>query len=337
MKKVLMVMLLVTSIVFSAMSYSFTDSTGRVVDLKNENIDNIAVSGPLAQMMVFALAPEKLVGFSTTITEEEKEYIPKKYQNLPVLGQLYGTHGKLNLESLLSTHPDVIIDMGEPKNTIVDDMNDIQEKTNIPTVHISCYLNSYGEAFRQLGKLLNMEEEAEILAQYCEQTYSIVLKDLEKIDKKRCVYLLGDKGLNVIANQSYHAELLNLLTENIAVIDNPTSKGTGNEIDMEQLLVWQPDVILFAPGSVYSKVSKNYIWRSLKAIKAGTYYEVPSSPYNWLGFPPSVQRYLGMIWLESILYPEDCSFNVYQEVSKFFSLFYHSYLTKMQFENIVGK
>jgi len=337
MKKVLLVMLLVTVILFSGMSYSFTDSTGRNVDLKKESIANIAVSGPLAQMMVFALAPEKLVGFSTDMTEAEKEYIPVKYQSLPILGQLYGTHGKLNLESLLSTHPDVIIDMGEPKGNIAQDMEELQKKTNIPTVHISCYLDSYGEAFRQLGKLLNMEEKAEVLAEYCENTYSLVLKDLEVINKKRCVYLLGDKGLNVIANKSYHAELLNLLTDNVAVIDNPTSKGTGNEIDMEQLLIWQPDVILFAPGSIYSKVSKNYIWRALKAIKSGNYYEVPSSPYNWLGFPPSVQRYLGMIWLESTLYPEDCSFDIYHEVSKFFSLFYHTYLTKMQFESIVGK
>jgi len=335
MKKFLLVMVLVTLVVFSAMSYSFTDSTGRKVDLKKEEIQNVVVTGPLAQMMVFALAPDKLVGFSTTMTEEEKEVFPEKYQSLPILGQLYGTHGKLNLESLLSTHPDVIIDMGEPKGSIIEDMNDIQKKTNIPTVHISCYLDSYGEAFRQLGKLLDMEKEAETLAQYCESTYSLVLKDLEGISKKKCVYLLGDKGLNVIANQSYHAELLNLLTDNIAVIDNPTSKGTGNEIDMEQLLIWQPEVILFAPGSVYSKVSRNYIWRGLKAIRTGNFYEVPSSPYNWLGFPPSVQRYLGMFWLETTLYPEECSFNFYDEVHQFFNLFYHNNLTKEQFEDIV--
>jgi len=337
MKKVLLIVLLITLVLFSGISYSFTDSTGRTVDLKKERIENVAVTGPLAQMIVFALAPDKLVGFSTTMTEEEKEYFPQKYQSLPVLGQLYGTHGKLNLESLLSTHPDVIIDMGEPKGSIENDMDEIQKKTNIPTVHISCYLDSYGEAFRQLGKLLNMEKEAEVLAKYCESTYSSVLKDLEDISKKRCVYLLGDKGLNVIANQSYHAELLNLLTDNIAVIDNPTSKGTGNEIDMEQLLIWQPEVIIFAPGSVYSKVARNYIWRGLKAIRTGNFYEVPSSPYNWLGFPPSVQRYLGMVWLETTLYPKESSFDVYKETSKFFNLFYHASLTREQFEKIVGK
>jgi len=336
MKKAFLIIVLIMVVVFSGFSRTFVDSTGRTVDLKTDKIERVAISGPLAQMMVFAIAPEKLVGFSIAIGQDEEQFFPEKYLNLPVLGQLYGTHGELNLESLLAAKPDVIVDLGEPKGTIKEDMQAIQDQTKIPTVHISCYLNNYGEAFEKLGELLGDEDRAAILSDYCSNSYSQVSNIVSKVDKKRCVYLLGDKGLNVIANKSYQAELINFMTNNIATVDNPTSKGTGNEIDMEQLLIWQPDVIFFAPGSVYSKVGSNYLWKAIKAVRNKNYYEVPMGPYNWMGFPPSVQRYLGMFWLAKILYPEDCDFNLYTKVKQYFALFYHYDLTQAKFEELVG-
>lgn len=31
-------------------------------------------------------------------------------------------------------------------------------------------------------------------------------------------------------------------------------------------------------------------WKNVNAIRDGKYYEVPSGPYNWMGFPPG-RRY----------------------------------------------
>ena len=138
---------------------------------------------------------------------------------------------------------------------------------------------------------------AETLATYCDETYAMVKDVAEHVEKANLLYITGDAGLNVIAQGSYHAEIIDLLSNNLAVVDSPSSKGTGNEVDMEQLMLWNPDVILFAPDSVYASVGDDPLWQSLTAIQNGSYYEAPMGPYNWMGFPPSVQRYLGMLWM----------------------------------------
>ncbi|MDD5808855.1 MAG: ABC transporter substrate-binding protein, partial [Oscillospiraceae bacterium] len=68
---------------------TFTDSVGRSVELPAE-ITKIAVSGPLAQIVLFALAPDKLVGIASEWDETAEKYLDTEYYNLPLLGQLYG-------------------------------------------------------------------------------------------------------------------------------------------------------------------------------------------------------------------------------------------------------
>ena len=265
-------------------SASFTDSVGRTVEVPAE-ITSVAVSGPLAQMVIFALCPDKLVGIADEWDASAEQYLATEYYNLPLLGQLYGGKGELNLETLLGSGAQVVIDVGEPKDTIVEDLDALQEQTGIPFVHVSATIETMGDAYRKLGELLGMEEEAETLA--------------------------------------------------------PSSKGTGNEVDMEQLMLWNPDVILFAPDSVYASVGDDPLWQSLTAIQNGSYYEAPMGPYNWMGFPPSVQRYLGMLWMAKLLYPDAADYDLQAEVTEYFDLFYHCALTGEQYEalmaNSIGK
>jgi len=317
---------------------TFTDSAGRNVEVPAK-ISKIAVTGPLAQIVLFSLAPDKLVGIATPWDVTAAQYFDSKYYNLPVLGQLYGGKGELNLEELLAADPDVVIDVGDAKDTIVEDMNSLQQQTGIPFVHIDASISTMGDAYRALGKLLGMQDQAEALAKYCESVYSMAQDVVAKVgadNKTSLLYCLGDDGLSVIAKGSYHSEVIDMLSDNLAAVDDPSSKGTGNQVDMEQLLKWNPQVILFAPGSVYNTVGKDATWQQLSAIKNGKYYEVPSAPYNWLGFPPSVQRCLGILWLADLLYPDQTGYDLYTEVAQFYSLFYHCTLTQAQFDALMA-
>ena len=169
-------------------------------------------------------------------------------------------------------------------------------------------------------------------------TWALAEKIMASVgDKKaKLLYLLGDQGLNVIARGSYHAEVIDLLSNNLAVVDSPSSKGTGNEVDMEQILLWNPDVILFSPDSIYGDVADRPEWQTVSAVQSGRYYEVPFGPYNWLGFPPSVQRYLGMMWMSQLLYPETAQYDLYEAVKEYYELFYHAELTFEQFDALVA-
>ena len=55
-----------------------------------------------------------------------------------------------------------------------------------------------------------------------------------------------------------------------------------------------------------------------------------------MGFPPSVNRYMGMIWVTQLLYPEQAQYNVYDETAKYYNLFYHSQLTEDQYKELVA-
>lgn len=313
----------------------FTDSTGRTVEIPSV-ITKVAVSGPLTEIIFYGFAPELLVGRSSNLSEAAAKYMPEEYLRLPVLGQLYGSRGELNLEELLAAGPDVVIDIGESKTSAAEDMEALGKQTGIPFVHITATIETMGEAFRMLGELTGLEERAEEYAQYCERIYGRTLDIMSRVGdgKVRALYCLGGAGCNVIVRGSYHAEILDLLVDNIAVTDSPSAKGTGNEADLEQILNWNPEFIIFEGDSIYETVADDETWQFVQAIAEGNYVEAPSGPYNWMGFPPSVQRYLGMIWLTKMLYPEYCDYDLEEEVKEYYKMFFHIELTKEQYNEL---
>lgn len=314
---------------------SFTDSAGRTVEIPKD-IQRIAPSGALSQIFLFALAPEYFVGLSTEWSASAEEFV-SDYYTLPILGNFYGS-GNLNLEELAALDPQLIIDVGEAKGTIAEDMDAIQEQVGIPVIHIDAYTATYAEAYRTLGAVLGLEERGEELAAYCEEIYArteAISKSIGDENKKELLYCLSNTGLNVIAKGSYHGEVLDMLSNNLAVINDFSSKGSGDPVDMEQLLLWDPEFIVFAPDSIYDQVQDDPIWQELRAISEGNYVKTPSGPYNWLGSPASVQRYLGMIWLCDLLYPDACTYSLQEEVARYYQLFYHCELTQDQYDRLI--
>lgn len=314
---------------------TFTDSSGRAVEVP-VNITKIAITGPLAQIVVFALAPDLLAGIASEWDEAAALYLDTKYYELPVLGQLYGGKGELNLETLLASGAQVVIDVGEAKGTIVEDMDALQTQTGIPFIHIDASVQTMGDAYAMLGELLNMQEQAAVLADYCDATLARVQAIAQGAEPVKLLYVTGAEGHNVIAKGSYHAGVIDMLSDNLAIVAEPSGKGTGNEVDMEQILAWNPEVIVFDPSSVFASVGADAAWQGLAAIQSGKYYEAPFGPYNWMGFPPSAQQYLGMLWMAKLLYPEAANYDLYDEAKQYFSLFYHSELTQAQYDALVA-
>ena len=316
----------------------FIDSTGREVELP-ANITRIVPSGQLAQIALFALAPDMFVGLSNQWSSDAEQYLDTKYYNLPVLGQIYG-QDDLNLEEIAKVDPEVIIDIGESKTGIGEDMDGITEQIGIPTVHIEATMENMGEAYRMLGELLGRVEDAEVLAEYSEEVYNNTLDIIEQVGeegKVDLIYSTDEDGLKVLAKGSFHAEIIDMVSNNVAVVDEISSRGLGNPIDMEQLMLWNPDTIIFAPGGVYEEVANSELWQELTAIQEENYYEVPSGPYNWMGMPPSVNRYMGMIWITQLLYPDQAQYDLYEETVKYYELFYHSQLTEEQYQDLISK
>lgn len=311
----------------------FTDSAGREVTLPKK-IERIVPSGPLSQMILITLAPEYFVGYTNALDEDEVTYI-KSNNDLPVIGQVYGK-GDINLEALAATDPQVILDIGEPKKSIAEDMDGIAKQTGIPTVHITAYLDTMGDAYRTLGVLLGVEERANQLADYCDSAYQKGLALTEKIgeeNKVSVLYVSGDDGLQVIPKDNFNSQALDMMAQNAAVVEN--AKGSSAQVDMEQIYLFESDIILFDSQILFDKAAEDPLWKDIAAVKAGNYVKVPEGPYNWIGFPPSVQRYLGILWMGSLFYPDAADYDLYEEVSAYYELFYQKPLSKEAFNSLI--
>ena len=318
---------------------AFVDSTGRTVTVPAK-IERIAVTGPLSQIYILPLAGDMLVGVSNAYAEDASLYLPAYILEKTEIGQLYGGKGEMDLEALLAAAPDVVIDIGEPKKTTADDLTALTEQTGIPFIHIDATVATAPETYRTLGRLLGREEKAEELAVWCENTYANISAMMERVDadnaRKRLLYCLGDTGTFVLAEGSFHSETVNMMSHNVAIVEDVVSSGAGNEVDLEQILVWNPEVIIFAPDSCYDAVADAPQWQSITAISQGHYYKTPYGPYGWLSSPPAVQRYLGMLWLGQLLYPEYTEYDLQEEVTAYYKLFYNCELTDEMYQRLIA-
>ena len=315
----------------------FTDDCGREVEISAE-VSRIVATGPLSQIVLYTIAPDMLVGLASKWSSSAEGIVPEEYQKLPYFGQIYNT-ANLNVEELALADPQVIIDIGRVMSSGTEDMDTLQQQTGIPTVFLASTAEALPETYRKLGQLLGREEKAEQLAAFCERVYARTLSIMEQVgnNKVTSLYIKGEQGLNVLAQGATHAEVLDLLTENVAVVDNPSSKGSGNEVTMEQIALWNPELILFDADSIYDTVAGMDTWKELSAIMSGNYLEVPEGPWNWMGTPPAAQRYLGMIWLTAVLYPDYCDYDTKAEILEFYELFYQCKLTEEQYESLTAK
>ena len=316
----------------------FTDSAGREVEIPTD-VERIAPSGPLAQMFLLTVAPEKMCGLATDISEDDAEFLGKEYAELPVFGALYGVEN-LNKEALAAAEPELIIDIGDDKVANKEDLDNLQEQLGVPTIFVKASLDTTGEAFRTLGDILGKEKEGKKLGDYCDEKLKMIKDGMEEIPEEERVnflYTQGDNGLFVISKDSFHAEVMDMLGNNVAVLDQPTKKGFGDEVSGEKLLLWNPDIIIFGPDSIYDTVKDDELWNQLDAVKNDRYYEVPATPYNWVGMPPSVNRFMGALWLANTFYPDVFDYDMYEETKEYYSLFYHYDLTKEAYDNLVEK
>ena len=65
-------------------------------------------------------------------------------------------------------------------------------------------------------------------------------------------------------------------------------------------------------------------------------YLTPESPYGWLSSPPAVQRYLGMLWLGQLLYPEYAEYDLQEKVTEYYQVFYGCELTEEMYQNLIA-
>lgn len=316
----------------------FTDSAGRTVEVPAV-IDRIAPSGHTANQVLLTMAPEKMVGLSQELSEDQQKYLGVDTSDLPVFGAIFGAKGDLNKEAIAAADPQVIIDTGVLDDDVASGLDQLQEELGIPCVFIETNMDDYGTSYEKLGELLGMEERGNELSEYCQNAYDEVVDVMSTIsddERANVLYLLGEDGTNVIAKGTQQAEVVDLVADNLAVMDNPSNTGMGSETSLEQIALWNPGIIVFASGSIYDTVADDPAWDGIAAIDNGNYYEAPGTPYNWLNSPPTVNQVMGMQWLPRLLYPDKFDDSIADVTKSYYSTFYGYNLSDEELDELIA-
>lgn len=325
----------------TAETREITDMAGRKVTVPAaENIESVFSAGPVAAIFLYMVVPDKLLGWNYELNDVEKSIILDKYQDLPN----FGMGDAVNYEAVIAANPTIAINSGKINDTMVSDCDALSESLGIPVVAVDNKLNNSAEAFRFMGELLGVEDHAEELAQYAEQVFTDInaLSDIPE-EKKVSVYFgNGEDSLETAPRGSQHAQILDAINA-VNVADLELGDGSRVQISAEQLLAWDPDVIVVngepkadkSGNSAAEDILSNPDYASLKAVQDQKVYGTPNAPFSWVDRPAGPNRLIGMRWFSALIYPEYIKCDINEEIHKFFDLFYHVDLSDEQLENVL--
>ena len=325
----------------TAETREITDMAGRKVTVPAaENIESVFSAGPVAAIFLYMVAPDKLLGWNYELNDVEKSIILDKYQDLPN----FGMGDAVNYEAVIAANPTIAINSGKINDAMVSDCDALSESLGIPVVAVDNELNNSAEAFRFMGELLGVEDHAEELAQYAEQVFTDInaLSDIPE-EKKVSVYFgNGEDSLETAPRGSQHAQIFDVINA-VNVADLELGDGSRVQISAEQLLAWDPDVIVVngepkadkSGSSAAEDILSNPDYASLKAVQDQKVYGTPNAPFSWVDRPAGPNRPIGMRWFSALIYPEYIKCDINEEIHKFFDLFYHVDLSDEQLENVL--
>lgn len=325
----------------TAETREITDMAGRKVTVPTaENIESVFSAGSVAAIFLYMVVPDKLLGWNYELNDVEKSIILDKYQDLPN----FGMGDAVNYEAVIAANPTIAINSGKINDAMVSDCDALSESLGIPVVAVDNELNNSAEAFRFMGELLGVEDHAEELAQYAEQVFTDinVLSDIPE-EKKVSVYFgNGEDSLETAPRGSQHAQILDAINA-VNVADLELGDGSRVQISAEQLLAWDPDVIVVngepkadkSGNSAAEDILSNPDYASLKAVQDQKVYGTPNAPFSWVDRPAGPNRLIGMRWFSALIYPEYIKCDINEEIHKFFDLFYHVDLSDEQLENVL--
>lgn len=319
-----------------------TDMAGRTVTVPAaEEIESAFPAGSVSAIFLYMTAPDKLLGWSYAPNDLEKAYIPEQYHDLPV----FGMGDAVNDEAVIAATPTIAVNCGTINDAMVSDCDALSERLGIPVVAVDSDLARSAEAFRFLGGLLGAEDHAERLAAYAERTFADIaaLADIPEEDRVRVYYGNGEDSLETAPNGSSHAQILDTINA-VNVADLELGDGSRVQISAEQLLAWDPDVIVvngepkanISGGSAAEAILHSSDYASLKAVQNLRVYGTPNAPFSWVDRPPGPNRLIGMRWFSALLYSDYLACDVEAEVHEFFELFYHTDLMEEQMERLLG-
>src|SRR5262249_19882763 len=139
----------------SGRAAGFVDSAERYVVVP-DRVARVMAAGQSAAVLVFVLAPDKLVGWGRSLSRTQRGYIPAKFARLPVVGELSGPAPMATADSVARLHPDLIIETGIVSPEAAARADAIQQQTRVPYILIDGSIQHTPTALETVGGLLGV-------------------------------------------------------------------------------------------------------------------------------------------------------------------------------------
>jgi len=318
---------------------TIVDMTGRSVEVPDK-IERVFGSSPPSTYMIYTIDSSLIVGLNFNHAKghnESSNMLDPRFMALPIVGGLQGGGNSISRETLISLRPDVIFSWNTNASDSLAEY--LFQSSHIPTINVDLEsIESLPKAYTFFGEVLGAQKRAMILSAYASVALEKTKEIVNSFAKKRPVvyYAEGHDGLSTECDQSFHYESIKF-----AGAINPhlcnTKGGMGLEkVTLEQVLLYNPDIIIAQDKSFFDAVKTDPRWRFIRAVKEGRIFLVPKVPFNWIDRPPSFMRLLGVRWLTHVLYNVPNATDFQQEMKDFYMLFLHVTLSDEQIKTILG-
>ena len=318
----------------SACAATVTDAAGRNVAVPAK-VARVFPAGPPAAILLYTLAPDLLIGWPRANRVEECVYMLPEICARPEVGRITGRGNTANLETVLAQKPDLILDVGSTSATFVSLADRVQEQTGIPYALLDGRFAGIAGTYRTLGELTGRADDADKLARYAEDALKTILGRIDPIAitaRPRVYYARGPRGLATGLGGSINVETIEMLGRNVA---GETQGGLAN-VSIEQILVWDPEVIVTIDQEFAANVRNDPSWAAVKAVRDNRVHLSPKMPFGWVDFPPSVNRLIGLWWLAKILYPDRFPEDLRALTQDFYTRFYHVTPSSAQIDHVLA-
>ncbi len=311
-----------------------TDMAGRSM-IVPDTIKRVYVNKP-GSLVLYAIAPDMLVSRTLWLNNVAKPYMDPSYIALPYVNG--------SAEEIVKLKPDIIINCFSINPESKNEADRLSEQTGIPVFQITIDMNNYTKTFNSLGNLLHKECQAEKMNDFVHHyldTIASRVKLFPENKKVKVYYAEGEDGRATDPSGSFHSQIIDFVgATNVAKVNIMGGKGLS-KASMEQILLWDPDVILCWTGwgntlTTYQCILQDKIWQSMRALKNHAIYQIPYTPYGWFDRPPGTNRIIGTVWTANLLYPEIFPYDMNAVTKEYFKIFYHKDLTDIELKNVLS-
>ena len=198
---------------------------------------------------------------------EEREFLLPDVGGRPEVGRITGRGNTANLEAVLALKPDLILDIGNVNPTYVSLADRVQEQTGIPYALLDGRFDATAAAYRTLGALdrtaRGRPKRSRAMPKKRSRPSPAASPTIPREQRPRVYYARGPRGLETGLGGSINVETIELLAQNVA---GGTRGGLAN-VSIEQVLVWDPEVIVTIDQDFAARVYDDPAWAPVAAVR----------------------------------------------------------------------